>query len=100
MIDVLNEDMVALDDARKLMPGDPDRATLYRWALGPGSHGVRLETVKVGRKRFTSKQAIQRFAEASTAAADGQAPPTIRAGRERKKSFEDAKRRLAKAGFG
>ncbi|MGH6961195.1 MAG: DUF1580 domain-containing protein, partial [Dongiaceae bacterium] len=71
----MTEDIIRLEDAKKVIPGRPDRATIYRWALGDGSAGVRLETVKVGRKRFTSKQAIQRFVEASTAAAGGRETP-------------------------
>lgn len=98
-MDVLTEDVLELGEARKFLPGRPDRATIYRWALGPGSHGVRLETVKVGRKRFTSKQAIQRFVELSTAAADGQAPPTMRTNRKRQKDILAAEQRLAAAGL-
>lgn len=100
MIDVLAEEVLELGDARKLLPGRPDRATIFRWALGTGSHGVRLETVKVGRKRFTSKQAIQRFVEASTAAADGKAvPATVRTSRQRQKAIHAAERRLAAEGL-
>jgi hypothetical protein len=98
-IQVLEEDVVPLEDAKKLLPGRPDRSTIYRWALGSGSYGVKLESAKVGRKRFTSAQAIQRFVEAVTAAADGQAPPSIRTGRQRHKEMRAAERRLADAGI-
>ncbi|MFO0881551.1 MAG: DUF1580 domain-containing protein [Gemmataceae bacterium] len=37
-------------------------STCFRWALkGVGRKRIRLETTKIGGRRFTSKQAIQRF---------------------------------------
>jgi hypothetical protein len=98
-IQVLEEEVLPLEDAKKLIPGRPDRSTIYRWALGGGSHGIKLESAKVGRKRFTSKQAIQRFVEAVTAAADGEIPPAIRTSRQRQKQMREAERRLASAGI-
>lgn len=99
MIDVLSEDVLPLADAKKLLPGRPDRSTIYRWALGGGSHGVKLQSAKVGRKRFTSRQAIQRFVEAVTAAADGEVPPVMPTRRERRKKMKAAERRLSEAGI-
>lgn len=98
-IQVLEEDVLRLDDAKKLLPGRPDRSTVYRWALGPGSHGVRLESFKVGRRRFTTKQAIQRFVEAVTVAADGNKQPVVRSHREREKAITSAEKRLEQAGI-
>jgi hypothetical protein len=37
-----------------------DRATLIRWA-DQGYQGVHLESYRLGKKRFTSHQAAQRF---------------------------------------
>jgi hypothetical protein len=41
----------------------PYLCTLYRWALR-GVGGRRLETVQVGRQRYTSVEAVQRFMHA------------------------------------
>lgn len=101
MIDILSEDLIRLEDAKKILPGRPDRATIYRWALGKGTHGVRLESVKCGgRARFTSKQACQRFVEAVTAAADKrEAPPAVRTSRQRQQDAAAAAKRLKAAGI-
>jgi Protein of unknown function (DUF1580) len=61
MIDLLLEDLVEVGDARKYLPGQPDRRTVYRFLAGQGTGGVTLESVKCGGKRFTSRQAIVRF---------------------------------------
>jgi hypothetical protein len=99
MIDILKDKVVPLEHAKKLLPGKPDRSTIYRWALGDGAHGVKLETVKVGRKRFTSEQAIQRFVDAMTAAAAGEPVTVIRTNRQRRHAIKTAAARLAKAGI-
>lgn len=62
MIDVSTEELISLADAVKHYPGTrPHRATVFRHAMR-GVRGRRLETVKVGGKRFTSVEAIRRFA--------------------------------------
>ena len=38
-------------------------STLWRWTL-KGVHGVKLETLKVGRKRFTTPEALAAFGRA------------------------------------
>lgn len=98
MIDILSEDVIRLEDAKKVLPGRPDRATLYRWAL-KGAEGVKLATVKCGRGRFTSKQACQRFVEALTVASDGETAPAIRTSRKRQQDATAAAERLKAAGI-
>lgn len=61
-IDATKEDLVSFNDARCAFPGR-DRlslATLHRWRLH-GVRGTKLETILIGNRRFTSKQAIARF---------------------------------------
>ena len=41
-----------------------DRTTIYRWH-SRGVRGVKLETLQLGSKRFTSKEALERFIEAT-----------------------------------
>lgn len=98
-IDITTENMIPFPDAPKHIPGRPHIATVNRFRLR-GSHGVKLETVKVGGRRFTSLEAIQRFVDAVTAAADGRpatitAPPSTR--RQRELDRVDAE--LARAGI-
>ena len=38
------------------------RSTIYRW-MKRGARGVRLESLKIGRTKVTSREALQRFAE-------------------------------------
>ena len=51
----------------------PNRSTVHRWRTR-GARGVRLETVLIGGKRFTSESKLQAFNAATTAAADGVEP--------------------------
>jgi uncharacterized protein DUF1580 len=64
MIDLSNERLVALREAAKHLPPcrgrRPHIATLYRWA-SRGFAGEQLETCRIGRTRFTSVEAIERF---------------------------------------
>jgi hypothetical protein len=60
MIDINHEDLQLLGEACHTIPGKPHVSTLIRWAMR-GVRGIRLETVIVGGRRFTSVQAIERF---------------------------------------
>jgi hypothetical protein len=62
VIDTINEDMLTLTEAIAYIPTHPDIKTLYAWTY-TGCKGVVLETITVGSKRCTSKQALQRFYE-------------------------------------
>jgi hypothetical protein len=53
-------DVTDLRGGRRLHP-----ATLYRWAT-EGCRGIRLETIRIGGRRFTSTQALIRFFEQSS----------------------------------
>lgn len=63
MIDPAEESLLTLSEAAELLPGRPHRCTLHRWARGV-SGGVRLETLLVGGRRCTSREAVQRFIRA------------------------------------
>mgnify|MGYP001051795030 FL=1 len=52
-IDFQNETLCSIKEAAKLFPGRPHIATVWRY-VHHGVHGQRLETIKVGGKRFTS----------------------------------------------
>jgi hypothetical protein len=70
MTELLQETPLTLAEAAKSLPGNPNIATLWRWRRR-GIEGVRLETYRIGQKRFTTKEAIARFVERTTKAADG-----------------------------
>jgi len=72
MIDLASEHVVPLTEAGQHLPAlhggrRPHISTLHRWAT-VGFHGVRLETIKVGAARCTSREALQRFVERLTEA--------------------------------
>jgi len=71
MISLQDENLISLAAAPAEVPGRPHSATLQRWRL-KGLCGVKLETVLVGGRRFTSREALERFFNRVTAARDGQ----------------------------
>jgi hypothetical protein len=84
----LNETLVSLTEASKILPGRPCCSSLWRW-YARGVRGVRLETLVVAGRRFTSREAIERFVAATTAAANGD-PPPVRTPRQREQAIERA----------
>jgi hypothetical protein len=77
MIDLRTEELIPLAELPQhwpLLPGGRrlHRSVGYRYAkVGVGPGRVKLETVVVGSVRYTSLEAIQRFAERLTEAEDG-----------------------------
>lgn len=72
-IDINSESLLSLAEAAKTLPTRPSVSTLHRWRLR-GVRGVTLETVLLGGRRLTSAEALGRFANAATAAANGPMP--------------------------
>jgi hypothetical protein len=69
-IDILNEQILTLSQAAKLLPRVRQgrkigRSALYRW-IGHGIGGVRLESALLGGTRVTSMEALQRFVDRRT----------------------------------
>jgi len=60
MIDTDNEQLKLLTRAPPYVPGRPHISSLIRWA-SRGVKGVKLETVVIGGRRYTSIEAIGRF---------------------------------------
>lgn len=52
-----------------------------------------LETVVIGGRRFTSREALDRFVERTTAAADGQ-PLPVRTPRQRERAVQEAEAKV------
>jgi hypothetical protein len=104
MIDSLIEHIIGMTLAAKESP--PDRSgrrrhvsTLYRWSRD-GYRGVVLETIRIGRARYTSREALQRFYERLTrldraeAGPDPKPAPSFRTISQRKRASEEAAREL------
>ena len=96
-MDILNETAIAISDAPRHIAGRPHIATVWRWRTH-GIGGTRLESFTVGGRVFTSKEAITRFIERTTAARNGQ-PADAKPSRKRQAAIERAERELDKAGI-
>ena len=69
MIKITEETMMSMKQASawlKTRGVTANRVTLYGWASPAGCGGVRLETLKVGKRLHTSQEALQRFCEQLT----------------------------------
>lgn len=96
-IDLTREEPILLTEAAKLLPNRPHLSTLWRW-FQRGVKGHRLETLVIGGKRYTSREALQRFADRLTAAStDGRTPALST--RQRERQIEAAERELTDAGI-
>jgi Protein of unknown function (DUF1580) len=100
VINANEEALVSLAEAAAMVPGRQSGkaiavSTIYRWSTW-GTDGVRLETVQVGARTLTSKQALDRFFAALTekrAQAFGEpAPRTRRRGQVAATTTRTAKR--------
>lgn len=101
MVDLANEQPVPLAHIARRVPNSKggrgvNVATIWRWC-SRGVKGVRLETVQVGGIRMTSDEALTRFFERLTAAANGTAPQPTPA--RRKRAISQAAATLTEAGI-
>ncbi len=102
MIDIQTEQLLTPTKASELCPecrrgARPNIATIYRWMV-KGVRGIKLESLVVGATRCTSVEALQRFFDALTAAADAEHSAAIvsrPSSKSRAKAIEAAERRLA-----
>lgn len=95
-IDPHTETLIPVLKASAHIPGRPHFATVWRWST-KGVRGVKLESVVVGTRRYTSEQAIQRFIEATTVAAGGQ--PSKVTSKQRERQIDAAEAELAALGI-
>jgi hypothetical protein len=96
MIDPQNETLISLTEAAKRLPGRPNITTVWRWR-NRGVRGVKLESILSGGRRFTSVEALRRFQERVTAAADGE-PVRAESPQQRLRAIERAEQRAAELG--
>lgn len=103
MIDVSSEHLISLAEAARSLPARragkrPHVSCIYRWTT-TGCRGVVLESVQIGATRCTSREALERFFGALTAAAQGEAPAPPPPSKSRRRAIQAAKRRLARSGL-
>jgi hypothetical protein len=68
------DDLISLPQAARTLPGNVHPATLWRWCA-KGRNGRRLPSLKLGRARYTTRSALQKFLAESDHLAD--ARPTV-----------------------
>jgi hypothetical protein len=107
VIDLTNETTLSLAQAARLLP--PSRggrpvtlSCLLRWVLhgvrSPGGQLVRLDAIRLGGRWVTSREALQRFAEALTPRL-GDPLPEQRTPTARQRASDRASRALEKLGI-
>lgn len=97
-IDLANETPITLAEAARTLPGGAVHvSTVHRWRI-KGCRGVRLETFLRGGVRHTTREALERFFAATTAAADGEAIP-VRTSKQRERAIQQAEREATEAGI-
>jgi hypothetical protein len=96
MIDTKTETVISFAEASKLTPGRPHLSQIYRWSQA-GLRGIKLDWIQVGGRRFTSREALDRFFAALTGAAGGEA--TIPPSQARQRAVMRARGELEGAGF-
>lgn len=79
--DFASEDWFPIAKAPRHFPGRPSLRTVWRWVL-EGVGGRRLETIKCGSRRFTSRHAIRRFIESGSNQSETNASDVTRRQRE------------------
>ncbi len=97
MIDIETEQLIPLRDIPKILPKRSSGkrihiSAVYRW-VQRGLAGRTLETVKIGGTRYTSQEAMQRFAEGT----DHKRPETTSRNRSSKQRQEALRRASEKA---
>jgi hypothetical protein len=88
-----NELALSLVEAVEAATGRrPHLSTVLRWSQRRNRYGVKLESWMIGGRRVTSREAVRRFNEATTAAANSDLTASITV--RRSKAHSEAKREL------
>lgn len=65
-MNIANETIISMTEAARMIPGRPTTATVWRWTTR-GVAGIKLESLKIGGRRLTSREAVERFMAACDA---------------------------------
>lgn len=95
MIDITSEELFLPPEAAKHAPGKVHVSTIIRWMLTGVAGGLKLESIKVGGRRYTSREALERFAERCT---NSDADTSSRPRHQRDRAAEKAGDELAAMG--
>ena len=98
-IDIRDETLIPFQEAPRHIPGKPHLSTIHRWRLTGVRGGIKLETCLVGGRRYTSLEALQRFSNSVTSAADGGGDLRDRPSRQRERLLEEAEAELNRSGI-
>ena len=93
--DLMTETLRLPAEAAKYAPGKVHVSTIVRWMLTGIAGGLKLESIKCGGRRYTSREAIARFAERCT---DPDTETSSRSARQRDRAAEKAGDELAAMG--
>jgi len=98
MIDTASETLIPLREVPRLLPCRPNGKTIhisavYRWAQR-GVRRVRLEVLRIGGTTYTTREALQRFAEHLTGCPDQAEIPVRPTTRTRQRQIDRAAGRL------
>lgn len=94
MHEVLSERRLTL--SRLASENGVNVATVWRWCTR-GVRGVKLESLAVGGRRYTSAEAFERFLAATNP--ESTSTPPAPTPHQRRKAIEAAEKELAKAGI-
>jgi hypothetical protein len=97
MIDIETETIVPLNGKDTFPHGKPSLTTTWRWHT-KGINGVRLEIARIGGRLCTSREAVARFVQGTTAAASGE-PIPLRSPAARERAIARAEKELAAEGI-
>ena len=86
------EDLMSVEKAVKIIPSRPHTGTVIRWSTR-GVGGVKLQTVRVGGRRFVSRRALMEFVSALTEKVDG-GIASVATKSSRRRNIEAAEREL------
>jgi len=96
-IDIHTEDLMPVSGVPKILTTRPHVSSCWRWVY-VGVRGIRLETVIVGGRRYTSREAVDRFVSQTTASADGR-PARTRTEKQRERAIAAAEKELERMGI-
>jgi hypothetical protein len=104
VIDLITERPIRFAEAAGLVPSrHPGKKlstmTVWRWAT-EGVQGIKLESIYIGGSRYTSAEALNRFAAATTAARQGTAPAPAPTPKQRRRKQDAVEAELDAAGIG
>jgi hypothetical protein len=90
-INIETESLLTLAEASAMLPGRPSMCAIWRWRM-KGVRGRRLETVVIGGRPYTSREALARFARQQGGA---DAVPKVRTPKQRERAIRAAERELS-----